>query len=557
ALKLLDTNVCAEGFFLKLQQIVYVLNDQTTIFNWLANLRLEIIYRFFYLQDIKSVHNFNTLLNYAQEIGLNVIDANLSTQVYLANDRYHIPLCQVEKKAFINFFCRHYHREVIIKYITQQLENELKMRIKEFQQPIFPLGLVISAQNTFYTIEKKLNGLPIKQLDKLLKPISEENDNYYLLKSTLELEQEVAYYLAKKGVFKKQSQKFKFENSYWKFTIIEGDTLGEYSYISQKIKGFPKEKYSINDFEEKKLYTYFSLEDFYKSKKFLILGQNSFDYFYKQKADFSYCYLKNIDFTKLGASFLLLPYTELKDAFYIQPTLTYNQLICFYKIKKNNNLNNDYVINFFNSKQFFKIIIDILEPKIENHNLFLERHKAALIANGLYKNILEALVEKNIVLNRKLKNIDHKLKCLNYNKSLLSIKSLSFYFALANMILIMGVLFFPLLPIGLGLLLFGILLSCASHIFMKKIETKQMIYCEQLIKLRGEEGIFINLKSKLLEFSEEQLSQKTDLLVEKEVNYKLKTSYSYPTSISTYLLNSSSAPAEISVENSLTNSLCR
>lgn len=255
ALQLLDINVCAEGSFLKLQQIAYALSESSNIFIWLAEFRLSICYRYYYTGlSVQSIHNFATILNHAQNIGLNVLfEKDTITKDYIASDHYRVPFSAYEEEEFNAFFCRYYCVKGITQHITNLLEHELKTHLHEFQKEVPDFGWVISTQIPTYNIEKKLNGLPIKNFHKLVEPISEDNDSYYRIKPSCELKKEVAWHLSKIGVFKKKSKKIKLDKITWRFTIIEGDYFGEYGYIANTVRPFSK-KNSLSLLLKKKNY---------------------------------------------------------------------------------------------------------------------------------------------------------------------------------------------------------------------------------------------------------------------------------------------------------------
>ena len=533
ALQLLEVNVCPEGSFLKLQQIVYTLHSQNNIFSWLADFRLAIIYQFFYTRSIKSVHKFNAILNYAQQAGLNIIDEDCTIQNYLANDIHCIPLCERGKREFDDFFSKHYCFEAIIKSVTARLKNEIKICLFEFQIEHPMLGSVISSgQIPCYEIEKKLNDLPIHQLSRLIKSIDEE-DMYFIIKSDPKLKREVVHYLIKEDVLKKQTKEIKIGDDDWKFTIIKGDILGKYGFISKKIKPFFKKIYPLTAFEEKKLYAYLPLESFNINKRFFRLGPNSFYYFYKKKVDFSNCYLIDIDFTKLGANFLFLPPYRLKDAFFIRPKLTYKQLICFYMLKLHTSLHNTYIVDIQRSKDFFKIIAKLSTLSPEDMESFLERHKNILLKNELHKAILEDLTEKKMELQQQL---NENLSSLECNNNFISPKKIYISICITNMIIVAGFVFYPILLLGLTLLTITLLLTYIGNLIEKKVEVKQITLETERVKLKKEQDIYIYLENKIIKFKNDQRAHQKKVFTEKN-NRPNKTCYANakPTSINNHL----------------------
>ncbi len=561
ALRLREVNVCPEGSFLKLQQIVYIINNQSNIFSWLADFRLEIMYRFFYTRIIKSVHTFNAILNYAQELGLNVIDEDKTTQDYLANAEYCFPLCQKGKQEFKEFFFKNYCVELIIQSVTQHLQTEIKTCVREFQQEVPTLGLVISGEIPPHTIEKKLNGLPIQELHRLIEPIYDEEGTYFTIRSESELKKEVARHLAHIDVLKKQTKKFKFYGHYYKFTIIKGDNLGDYGFISYKLKPFSETILPLSAFEEKKLYVYVSPEIFNKNKEFLRLGSNSFAYYYKKQVDFSHCYLTEIDFTQ-RLNFLPLP-LGFKDAFFIRPKLTYKQFIYFHHQNKLKYLYN-YSVDIQSSNEFFNIIAEVFLLKSDDLEIFLEHHKTALVTKGLYEEILENLMLKKIALQQQLKECDKEISRIERNiklsKFIVLLEKLSFCFPILCIALFIGCFFFPIISLGLVGLIAGVLIDIALLnsllLVAQSMEDKKAFFQNQQAKLKKEQRVFINIENRISGFKKDQpIPQRESVKEEKKIKVKSDnetTYYSNPTSISHYLAkNSILAPEKNSEIDSL------
>lgn len=554
SLRLREVNVCPEGSFLKLQQIVYIINNQSNIFSWLADFRLEIMYRFFYTQIIKSVHTFNAIINYAQELGLNVIDDDKTTQDYLANAEYCFPLCQKGRQEFKEFFFKHYCVELIIQSVTQRLQTEIKTRVREFQQEIPTLGLVISGEIPSNTIEKKLNGLPIQELHRLIEPICDEEGTYFTIRSESELKKEVARHLAHIDILKKQTKKFKLYGRYYKFTIIKGDNLGDYGFISYKAKPFPETILPLSAFEKKKLYVYVLPEIFNENKEFLRLGSNSFAYYYKKRVDFSHCYLTDIDFTQ-RLNCLPLP-CGFKDAFFIRPKLTYKQFIYFYHQNKLNYLYN-YRVDIQSPNEFFKIIAEVFLLNSNDLEIFLEFHKIVLIKKGLNEEILENLMLKKIGLQQHQKECDEKISRIGRNmkfisKFILLLGKLPFYFFILSTVLFIGCFFFPTIGLGLVSLIAGLLIDIlilnALLLVAESMEDKKAFFQNQKAKLKKEQRVFINIENRISGFKkDQQIPQKESIKEEKKIKVKSNnetTYYSNPTSISHYLINDSLLSSE-------------
>ncbi len=517
--------------------------------------RLEIIHSFLFTLDIQSVHSFNTILNYAQSIGLNIIDEDGITPIYIASDQYQKPLSECEKAAFIAFFCRHYCVNGITKYISHRLEKKLQTCLHEFLEEIPGLGQGISAQIPPYTLEKKLTGLPAQKLFRFLKPISEDDDSYYQIKSFSELKKETAYYLAEIQVFKKRSKTFKFGKIDWNFTIIEGDNLGEYSYISYKLHSNSETLLDYSTFEEEKLYQYFTLKAFNDNKQFLMLRQSSFQHFCQLQANFSDSYLIDIDFKPLGQTFLAL--TGLEQAQLIRPQLTYEQFLSLYKLNQDKCLQSNCIVNITSAKQFFTIKEDILKPGLENLKDFIIRHRQILVAEKLYTEITNNLNEKKLVLEAQLAWRLKKNKNTIYTMKFVSPKALALYTSIIIIILFSGVVFPTLFYIGLGLLTLNALLIHISVAAFDQMKLKHREYGEQMVALKKERDKLLSLKNAFM-----QIEGKTAIVKDKKTisSYVRSSSTDYnknnkqPTSISNYLLrNVIKLPNKIISLDSLVN----
>jgi hypothetical protein len=540
ALQLLDIDVCAEGSFLKLQQIAYTLSETDNIFSWLAMFRLEIIYRFLSTLTIRSVHDFSAILNYAQSLGLNVIEENRITQTTIASDQHQRPLSECEKAAFNTFFCRHYCVSRITDYISQRLEKKLKACLQEFQQEISGLGWGISTQIPTSILEKKLSGLPMQELHRFLKPISEEDDSYYQIKSIAELRKEIACYLTESKIFKKKSKKIKLGKTTWKFTLIEGDNLAEYGYISYKENAYIETQISISAFEEKGLYQYISLKKFDRYKQFLMLGELSFKHFYSLGVNFSNSYLVDIDFKPLGQGFLAL--NGLEQAHLICPQLTYEQFLSFYQLNRDKSLQSNCIITFTHAKQFFMIIENNLDPEFETLELFIARHKKILASEPLYDEVLMYLNEKKIALETQLTQNFKKINDIDFMMKFISTKSIVFYITITFTLLTCGTLVPFLLYAGCILLILSALFMEISSVSIGPMKCKQANYIEQITELRKEINQTLNLKNIFMQTKNEKIITKAkkfnldSYIITSNTACNKKNNLN-PTSISDYLLS--------------------
>ena len=546
-----DANVCPDGCYTKLQQIIYYLNNTNDLFNWLANLRLAIINDFFrkYTDEDKyidlSVHRYNAILIYAQEIGLNVVDDH-ATYHQLRKDRYMIPLSKREQEDFKQFFCSQYHIQSIIDYITQRLQSELNQRLHEFQTET--RGLVISTEINIDDIENKLTGLPIEAPSKLFN--LEDDDAFYQLKSTQELKKEVAHHLVKENVLKKQTKTFRFNKENWEFNIVDGDYCGDYGFILRNATLFFEEKYSLSAFEENKLYQYISVEQFHENKAFFSLGQNAFNYFYEKKANFSNSYLIDIDFQALDDDFISTLYdANDEDASFVRAKLTYKQLMCFYKLKKCHTLSNNYLVNITSAEQFFKIITEVIASDKKEQAAFLERHKPILIVNKLYLEILQYLKDKKTKKEKELINVINKINRFDEYACLFLNAEIPLFVIAFILIGLWEFYYLPLVYCAISLI-FSIILIPIFFIMLDELQGHPDLfhYQSKLDTLRKEEEALLALGQTMLKFSHEQ-EKETPSIVEDNENQENKATSviahsSNPTSISTHLLKSHSNPIQ-------------
>ncbi|BBB15269.1 aerotolerance-like exported protein [Candidatus Rickettsiella viridis] len=533
-----ETNVCPEGCYSKLQQILDDLNNKISLSSWLTDLRKAIIHRYYscYYNN-QSVHSFNAILIYTQKIGLNVLDDD-TTYHDFKEDQYVQPLSENKKKEFIDFFCSQYNVRTIIEYVTEQLQLQTKQSLAPFQKEVSPFGLVIPTNITFSTINDKLIHLPIKSYS-LFNTI-DEDDGYFQLKPPLELRTEVIVYLLNKNILEKKTKTFKFNEENWVFNIIMGDNYGDYGFISSYVELYYEEKYLLSTFEEKKLYQYVSLEQFHANKAFFRLGQNAFNYFYKKKANFSNCYLIDIDFQALGADFISELYdTNDDDASFIRAKLTYKQLLCFYNAKKYHTLNNSYLVTITNAQQFFKIITEIIGPDKKEQASFLERHTAILTTNKLYREILQNLQDEIIKKEQDLIEAIKKINFLDGNILLLLSTETPLFIISFTLIGLWEFYYLPLIYFCTSLI-FAIILVPIFFIMLEELKDNldPLNYKNKLDALRKEETELLALDEKMIEFSNEQ--EKIELTTkENDENNAMMPTIAYssnPTSISTHLL---------------------
>jgi hypothetical protein len=547
AVALLETNVCAEGCSLKLQQIACRINEHADLFNWLADFRLDILYRFFCQGMDKSVHSFNAILTYAQKIGLNVIDEEIAGNC--VSDPHAPIFCPRAAQELSEFFASHYTVETITQYITDKLSPVISERLQEFYIEIPGFGFVIPNQINPAQLEKKLIGLPLQQAHKLLQPINEE-ETCYQIKSNVALKREVARCLCKESIFQKKEKSFQFNNESWVFTIIKGDSSGDYGFIANSQEELP-----LFAFEESKLYKYFTLEGFHSSKPFLRLGNNAVKHFYLKRADFSHCYLMNIDFTVLQTDFLATACTFAK-AYFIRPKLTYKQFVDIYTHKKETNIHTDCIVEIKTPEQFLYILTTLLDLTTQKRTLFLAQHKDILTKNRTwYTEILQGIDKKKHELQKQLNGTQHKAERLNTLEfSLISTYCIHSIAVLG--IITAGLFFSPCLYLGFQLLCANILILYLYRVALHGIENKQIHYHKQISQCKKEGKRFTDLESNLNTFKNEHLLfKKTEIKSEDSLSNQIASSlpkvHANPTSMSGYLFKIPTKSANETLEQDI------
>jgi hypothetical protein len=503
-LQLLEINVCAESSFLKLQQLVYLLNDPLDIFSWLADFRLQLLYQFCYKQVIHSVHVFNAILNYAQKTGLNVIDQDGNIPLYLASDPYATPLSLVEQREFIDFFCSTYNLEAIIGYCTNRLETELQIRLQEFQEVAEKSTLIFSNQIIPAQIEKKIGMLPINQVHQLLEP-GDEEETFYSLKSNDDLKKEIVKYLDTIGIFNKETCTLNLNHESWQFSIIKGDYFGNYGMISKELTQSTQINFLLSAFEEQALYPYVSLEDLQKNKAFLWLGCKAFAYFYQKKANFTDCYLVDVDFKHLGPNFFLS--YGLEKANFIYPKFTLAQYENFLQ-RNQGKIFGTPRFDIENAKAFFQIFKKILELPLENRNLFLESHRTQLANEQLNQEILQKLWNKKTALLDQLKKFEHKHNRLGFYKKMVSDPVILLCTLVAIVAVLAGIAFHPFLPFALGILFADAFLANFSKIISNQLEFNQTNHFKNIQYIKKINDNLSHLENKLIEFKESDFGKK-------------------------------------------------